>query len=117
MAAASFLQLAAILRRNLFVYGLGGALMEDLPVEDGKVAIASLNEYKLPTQLDVPRFRTVLLPTSVGPGPWGAKMAGELGNSGVAPAVANAIAAAVGARVTSLPLTAEKIRQVLRSNQ
>lgn len=96
-----------------FVYGLGGAMMEELPIEDGKVTTLSLGEYKLPTQMDLPRFRTVYLPTEVGPGPWGAKMAGEVSNSGVAPAIANAIADAVGARLTRLPLTAERVLAAL----
>ncbi len=96
-----------------FVYGLGGALMEELPVEDGRVTTPSLADYKLPTQRDVPPLRTVLLPTAVGPGPFGSKMAGEVSNSGVAPAIANAVAAAVGARVTSLPITAEKVLEAL----
>jgi carbon-monoxide dehydrogenase large subunit len=97
-----------------FIYGLGGALMEELPVEDGKVAALNLGEYKLPTQMDAPPLRTILLPTTQGPGPWGAKMAGEASNSGVAPAIANAIAAACGARVTTLPITAERILKALR---
>jgi len=42
-------------------------------------------------------------------------MAGELTNSVVAPAVANAVAAAIGARVTSLPITAERIYQAIRT--
>lgn len=92
-----------------FVYGLGGALMEELPIEDGKVTALNLGEYKLPTQMDTPPFRTVLVPTEVGPGPWGAKMAGEVSQSGVAPAIANAIRDAVGVRLTSLPVSAEKI--------
>jgi CO/xanthine dehydrogenase Mo-binding subunit len=41
-------------------------------------------------------------------------MAGEAGNPGVAPAVANAIADAAGARVTELPLTAERVFDALR---
>jgi len=97
-----------------FVYGLGGALMEELPIEDGKVTMLSLGEYKLPTSMDVPPLRTVHVAAPVGPGPFGAKMAGELSNVGVAPAIANAIADAVGARVTSLPLTAERVLQALR---
>ncbi len=36
------------------MYGLGGALMEELPIEDGKVTTLSLGEYKLPTSMDVP---------------------------------------------------------------
>jgi carbon-monoxide dehydrogenase large subunit len=92
-----------------FVYGLGGALMEELPVEDGRVTALNLGEYKLPTSMDAPPLRTVHVPATTGPGPFGAKMAGEVSNIGVAPAVANAVAAAVGARVTDLPLTAERV--------
>jgi CO/xanthine dehydrogenase Mo-binding subunit len=98
-----------------FVTGLGGALMEELPVQSGKVGAVNLGEYKLPTVLDAPPFRTILVPTSVGPGPFGAKMAGEASQSGVAPAIANAVAAASGARVTSLPVTAERVRRALGS--
>ncbi len=92
-----------------FVFGLGGALMEELRVEDGTVTSGTLGEVKLPTSMDCPPLRIVELPTAVGPGAFGAKMAGELTNSVVAPAVANAVAAATGARVTSLPITAERI--------
>ena len=44
-----------------------------------------------------------------GPGPFGAKSAGELANPAVGAAVANAVHAACGVRVMSLPVTAEKI--------
>lgn len=98
-----------------FIYGIGGALMEELVVEDGKVTTLSLGEYKLPTQRDAPPFRAVFLPTTVGPGPFGAKMAGEVSNSGVAPAIANAIFDAVGIRVKSLPISAERVLEALRS--
>ncbi len=98
-----------------FVFGLGGALMEELRVEDGIVTSGTLGEVKLPTSMDCPPLRIVALPTPVGPGAFGAKMAGELTNSVVAPAVANAVAAAIGARVTSLPITAEQIYQAIRA--
>jgi CO/xanthine dehydrogenase Mo-binding subunit len=52
------------------------------------------------------------LPTQHGPGPLGAKAAGELTNTTVAPAIANALAAA-GARVFDLPLTAERVLEGL----
>lgn len=97
-----------------FAFGFGAALIEDLPVEDGRVTALTLGEYKLPTSTDMPPLRTVLLETEIGPGPFGAKAAGEVTNSGVAPAVANAVAAAVGARVTELPITAERVLGALR---
>ncbi|MBV8151538.1 MAG: xanthine dehydrogenase family protein [Candidatus Eremiobacteraeota bacterium] len=96
-----------------FVFGLGHALTEELHLEDGKITNLSLGEYKLPTQMDVPPFRMIALQQTGGPGPFGAKMAGELSTAGVAPALANAIAAACGARVTALPLTAERIYAAL----
>jgi CO/xanthine dehydrogenase Mo-binding subunit len=96
-----------------FAFGVGAALIEELPVEDGKVAALSLGEYKLPTQMDMPPLRTVLLRTDIGPGPFGAKAVGEVTNSGVAPAIANAVQDAVGARVYTLPITAEKVLSAL----
>jgi CO/xanthine dehydrogenase Mo-binding subunit len=95
--------------------GIGTAMMEDLVIEDGKVVTPSLGEYKLPTAMDVPPLKIVLVPTEVGPGPFGAKMAGEATNSQVAPAVANAIYEAVGVRVTETPLSAERVLRALGS--
>ena len=65
--------------------------------------------------MDVPPLKIVLVPTEVGPGPFGAKMAGEATNSQVAPAVANAIYEAVGVRVTETPLSAERVLRALGS--
>jgi CO/xanthine dehydrogenase Mo-binding subunit len=98
-----------------FVYGIGGALMEELPLEGGKIVTLNLGEYKLPTIADIPPMRTVLLPPQRSGGPFGAKMAGELSNSGVAPAIANAVADAVGARVSEFPITSERIYAALRT--
>jgi CO/xanthine dehydrogenase Mo-binding subunit len=90
--------------------------MEELAVDEaGKVTTLSLGEYKLPTSMDVPPLRTVLLRTAVGPGPFGAKAVGEVTNSGVAPAIANAVHDAVGVRIFELPITAEKVLRALGS--
>jgi CO/xanthine dehydrogenase Mo-binding subunit len=97
-----------------FVYGLGNAVMEEVVVEDGRVTSLSLGEYKLPTEMDIPPLRTVLVPTEIGPGPFGAKAAGEITNSGVAPAVANAVRDALGVRVKALPITAERVFNALQ---
>jgi len=99
-----------------FVYGLGGATMEEMPVdESGKISTLSLAEYKLPTINDLPpSFRTVHVPAE-GQGPYGAKMAGELSNSGVAPALINAINQAVGVRLAEFPITSERIYHALQA--
>lgn len=97
-----------------FAFGVGAALIEELPVDEGgRVAALSLGEYKLPSQMDMPPLRTILLRTEVGPGPFGAKAVGEVTNSGVAPAVANAIQDAVGVRIYELPLTSERVLSAL----
>jgi len=44
-----------------------------------------------------------------GAGPFGAKAVGEFGNLGVAPAIGNAVADAVGVRLHEIPLTSEKV--------
>jgi CO/xanthine dehydrogenase Mo-binding subunit len=98
-----------------FAFGVGAALMEELIVEDGVMAGLSLGETRLPTIRDVPRLRQVLLPTTVGPGAFGAKMAGELSNAPVAPAFANAVADAIGIRMLEIPMTPERIFAAIRA--
>ena len=100
-----------------FVYGLGNATMEELVVEEGKITTASLGEYKLPTQTDIPRLRTILLPANPGPGPFGAKSVGETNNSAVAAAIANGVRDAVGVRVKELPITAERVFAALQKKR
>jgi len=95
-------------------YGLGMALMEDLAVRNGRVGATNLGDYKLPTAADVPPLRIVLVGDTDGPGPFGARSAGELVNPGVPAAVANAVEDAVGARIRELPITAERIWRAMR---
>ena len=93
-----------------FVYGYGNAVLEEMPIdESGRCATLNLADYKLPSIADLPPLRTILLEPIHAGGPFGAKMAGELSNSSLAPAIANAIARAVGARVTDMPITAERV--------
>lgn len=99
-----------------FVFGLGNALMEEVGFDDdGRVTTLSLGDYKLPTHMDVPPLRTVLVPTDIGPGPFGAKGIGETTNNAVAPAVANAVCDAIGKRIRTMPITAERVLDALRT--
>ena len=100
-----------------FIYGIGGALMEEMPIdESGKVTTLSLGEYKMPTIADIPPLRTILIQATHVNGPYGAKMAGELSNSGVAPAVMNAIHNAVGVRLNEFPITSERVYDALQEH-
>lgn len=89
--------------------GLGYALMEDVQIVDGVTRAVSLAEYLVPTASDVPDTQAVILESGSGMGPFGAKGVGEPALTPVAPAIANAVAEAIGARVESLPLTPEKV--------
>jgi CO/xanthine dehydrogenase Mo-binding subunit len=95
------------------VQGLGYALTEELKVEDGRVTTLTLGDYKLRNIADNVPLTTSLVKAKVGPGPFGAKSVAEAGVSVVAPAVANAVYAATGVRITELPVTAEKILEGL----
>ncbi len=99
-----------------FIFGLGGALMEELVMDGGAVTTLSLADMKIPSIGDVPPLRVVELPTTIGPGAFGAKMAGELTNAPVAPAIANAVADAIGVRIVDLPISAERVHRALRES-
>ena len=96
--------------------GLGYALTEELQVEDGRVTTLSFGEYKLPTMPDAPPLTTVLVESAHGVGPYQIKGIGESPLTPVAPAIANAVADAVGVRIRDLPITAEKVYSALKGN-
>jgi CO/xanthine dehydrogenase Mo-binding subunit len=93
--------------------GVGYALLEELQIEDGRVTNLSLGDYKLPTMHDAPPLETVLVESANGVGPYRIKGIGESPLTPVAPAIANAVADAVGVRIRDLPLTAEKVFRAL----
>jgi CO/xanthine dehydrogenase Mo-binding subunit len=96
------------------VQGIGYALMEELRMEEGRVTSLSFGDYKVPTLVDVPKLTTVLLESDAGTGPYQTRGIGEGPIIPVAAAIANAVADAVGVRITDLPLTSEKIYSALR---
>ncbi|MEE8110736.1 MAG: molybdopterin cofactor-binding domain-containing protein, partial [bacterium] len=89
--------------------GVGYALMEGLEVEGGQVSNASFVDYKLPATIDAPKLDIALIETEDPNGPWGAKGLGEMAQLGTSAAIANAVYDAVGARVTTLPITPDKV--------
>jgi CO/xanthine dehydrogenase Mo-binding subunit len=99
-----------------FVFGLGQTLMEELRIEEGRVVTTNLDTYKIPTMPDVPPLRITALTDDPGPGPFGAKSVGELGNAAIGPAIANAIRDAVGVRLMKAPISAEDVHRAMRSH-
>jgi CO/xanthine dehydrogenase Mo-binding subunit len=94
--------------------GQGYALSEEMLYEDGKLITPSFSEYLMPTSMDMPRVEITLLESRSGLGPYGAKGIGEPAISPVAPAIANAVADAIGVRVFEMPITPERIVTALR---
>ena len=82
------------------VMGLGGALFEYIDFADGKILNANFADYELPRFRDAPALETVLInrPDLTSEG------AGETPIIGIAPAVGNAIFAATGVRLRSMPM-------------
>ncbi len=88
------------------IMGLGGALFEAMDFEGGKILNGRLSDYRVPRFSDVPALETVLHDrkdvASAG--------AGETPIVAIAPAIGNAIVAATGQRIRSLPLAPNGVK-------
>ncbi len=94
--------------------GLGYALMEEVVLQEGFIQNKNLQDYLIPTALDVPDIRPVILEVANTLGPYGAKGIGEMPNIPATPAILNAICNASGGRVRSLPADPEKVFWAIR---
>jgi CO/xanthine dehydrogenase Mo-binding subunit len=99
------------------VMGLGHTLFEQMTYgPNGSLLNASMIEYRVPQITDLPgTLDAILVENADGTGPFGAKGMGEGGGLPVAPAVANAVARAIGVRIRELPLTPERVWWALRA--
>jgi xanthine dehydrogenase YagR molybdenum-binding subunit len=93
------------------VMGLGLALMEETQFDErtGRIMNPSLAEYHMPVHMDVPDIDVMWLDIPDPHAPMGARGIGEIGITGTAAAVANAIFNATGKRIRDLPLTLDKL--------
>jgi isoquinoline 1-oxidoreductase len=80
--------------------GLGGALFEAIQFENGKISNPHLADYRVPRFTDAPAIEVVLLDRKDLP----SSGAGESPIIGIAPAIGNAIFAATGVRLRSMPM-------------
>ena len=89
------------------VYGLTAALYGEITIKDGRVEQSNFHNYQMMRIAEMPKVETVLAPSG---GFWGG--AGEPGMAPLAPALCNAIFAATGKRIRSLPLKHHDVRWV-----
>jgi carbon-monoxide dehydrogenase large subunit len=98
------------------VMGFGYGLVENIAYdESGKVLATHLGEYKIPNIKDVPPLETAILQSDFGSGPYNSMSIGETALIPTAAAIANAVEDAVGVRIKSLPITAEKVLNALKA--
>jgi isoquinoline 1-oxidoreductase subunit beta len=87
------------------VYGLTAALYGEIGIKDGRVEQSNFHDYRMLRMAEMPQVETVIVPSG---GFWGG--VGEAPVPPLAPALCNAIFAATGKRVRSLPLKNHDLR-------
>ena len=99
------------------VQGAGYGLMEDMVGVDGRIYNPNFLNYRLPTILDISPMNIMMVESNDPVGPYGAKGVAEPALVATAPALANAVYDAVGVRITSLPVTPQKILAALKAKE
>ena len=95
--------------------GFAEAIMEEhIFKETGLHNAPSLLDYKIPTSLDTPEMRSLIVESVDPEGPYGAKEAGEGPLHPSIPAIANAIYDAVGVRIDRLPFSPPRVWKSLQ---
>jgi xanthine dehydrogenase YagR molybdenum-binding subunit len=97
--------------RGGIVMGIGMALTEETLFDDrrGRIMNPSLAEYHVPVNMDVPEIEVHFLNIPDDHAPYGARGIGEIGITGAAAAIANAVYHATGKRIRELPITLDKL--------
>lgn len=98
------------------IFGLGQAMFEELVFDEGQLVNPNLSDYMIPSLLDVPEdIGAITLEDHATDGE--AHGVGENTVPPMAPAIANAIQDAVGVRIRSLPITAERVLRAIREGE
>ena len=97
--------------RGGIVMGIGMALTEESLFDErsGRFMNPTLAEYHLPVHLDIPEIDVIWNDIADPHAPLGVHGIGEIGITGVAAAIANAIHHATGKRIRELPITLDKV--------
>jgi isoquinoline 1-oxidoreductase subunit beta len=88
--------------QGAIVFALTAALYGEITIADGRVQQSNFHDYQMLRMCDMPRVETVIVPSGDSSDVWGG--IGEPPVAPLAPALCNAIFAATGRRIRSLPL-------------
>ncbi len=95
---------------------LGAGIFEEVLYDQkGTPLTKSFRDYHIYNALDMPEMHTTLIETSDSSVPFGTKSVSEVVFNGIAPAVANAVANALGTRIRHLPMTPERILRAIHA--
>lgn len=75
------------------------------------------NNYLMPGAAELPEIESTVLEMASANGPFGAKGVGEMTANSPIPAIANAVADAIGVQITDLPITPEKVLRALEQGE
>ena len=93
--------------QSAIVYGLSAALYGRITVANGAVVEGNFDDAPVLRMNEMPRIDVHIVPSTEAPGG-----IGEVGTPGVGPALLNAIFAATGTRLRSLPIETSQLRRV-----
>ena len=99
------------------VMGVGQALLEEIALEEGNNLTTLFANYLIPTSLDVPDVRPIVLESGEGKGPFNARGIGEPPTGPPPAAIASAVWDAIGVRPLELPIAPERVFDALEAQR
>jgi 4-hydroxybenzoyl-CoA reductase subunit alpha len=93
--------------------GMGQAMSEEVAYHEGLMVTGNMLDYRVPTIQDSPPIEVGIVESNDPHGPFGAKEAGEGSLAAFLPALTNAIADAIGLRFNNLPVTPDRVFEVI----
>ena len=95
------------------VMALGWGIMEEEFMKNGRMENDSFHSFLIPTAMDVPEHKSIIVEHPNELGPFGAKGIGEPGIIPGAPAIRNAFWDATGVKINAIPLTPVRVMEAL----
>ncbi len=98
-------------------FAMGQGLSEETEFRNGRPMRANLLDYRVPTIVESPPIEVRIVEARDPSGPYGAKEASEGSVGGFGPALASAVAEAIGIRVQGLPLTPDRVLEAIHARR